>query len=75
MPRIFHMWIAVEVERSFPDDEVNADPEGREGDVVPYDAAIEQLTAEIREMLETRVRVVTIEIEPTDEVRLSNGFH
>ncbi len=63
MSRTFSLWCAVEAQQTFESDQLEADPEGAAGSVIPRESALAALRDRLRAALAPHLHVVNIEIE------------
>jgi hypothetical protein len=68
MAHTFILWCTIEGELTCRDDEVEDDPEGFAGDVMPREALLVALEQKIRTAVSPHLRIVALEVEVDQEV-------
>ena len=63
MTRTFSLWCAIEAQQTFDSDQLEADPEGAAGSLVPRDDVMVSLQEQIRAAVSPYLHVVRVEIE------------
>jgi len=71
--RTYLLWCAIQLEATFPLEELEPDLEGAVGDLAPTDAALGRMSEEIRAVLRGQWRVTELELEV--DVSLDGGEH